>query len=199
MNYQLDSSKGIIEVKNTAIIRKHNLIKSAEVKFYIKIKNCSDLKVDQCTNNFHTLLWDKVKILIRVSNSGPDIEPAARLVDIFTNYKTIDFLSASFTKGTYCYENGILIWEIGELKPGENTLGLITIKIKKLCIHKSIAIVCGSNKDPYLLNNFSIDLISPFLKCCEIEKLIHLIFYLLGLSINSQVDKNLEVNKIKAG
>lgn len=158
--------KGIIEVKNISKIRKHNFLKSAEVKFYIKVKECSDLEVQQCVS-FYTPLTKKIKILIKVSNLGPDIEPDAKLNDLITNHENLKLVSSIVSKGSYIYVDGEFKWNIGKLSPKESCFALITIEIKWLSIYKSMAIVCGKNHDPCLLNNIDFEIISP------LGKLLH--------------------------
>lgn len=159
--------KGIIEVKNISTVRKLNFTKSAETNFYIRVKECSDLKVEQCIKCFSTLLTRKVKILIKTSNLGPDTEPDARCTDLITNHNNLEVLSFTVSKGSCTYEDGEFKWNIGALSPKETCFALITLKTKWLCSYKSMAVVCGENHDPCLLNNIDFEIISPF------GKLIH--------------------------
>ena len=190
----MDCKKGIIEVKNISTVRKHNFSKSAETKFYIRVKECSDLKVEQCFKSCCTFLTKKVKILIKVSNLGPDTEPCAKCTDLITNHKDLEIVSITVSKGSYTYDCGELKWNIGKLCSKESCFALITIKAKRFCLYKSIAITVGENHDPCLLNNFDIEIISPFDKCYDIGKLIYSCIALLISGAYKQLN---ELEKLK--
>ena len=155
MGYNNNERKDIIEVSNIATVSKGDFSKSAAVKFYIQSNFMADLKVCQYTDKNSACECSKINLIIVISNLGPHIAQNVVLEDVLTNSENIEIHTINVSKGTYTYENGIIIWNVGDISLIEWPIAVITIIPKKPGEYTSVAIASGNERDLDLTNNFS--------------------------------------------
>ena len=162
----------VTQLTNISKVWKGGFLKTAEVNFYIKYKKTSDLKVKQFTDALFGSVCEQLNLIIEVCNLGPEIEGSGKLIDIFTNENNLNIKSVVITKGTYTLENGIFIWDIGQIAPEEQLFAVIAFKPKKAGLYRSVAKVYGDNYDTNQCNNFSKEKIPVLDLYLKIELLI---------------------------